>query len=121
MNVKKKLKLTNVFESYWDMLPPEIQEHVIGFKISQECIDEKRKDKLKDLCMEIVKYGELKREWNMGHVKYIVKKEMCFSCCKYHLRIMGCYVGEKNIPRERFLGYGFEEALGRVNHVKSFL
>ena len=68
MNVKKKLKLTNVFESYWDMLPPEIQEHVIGFKISQKCIDEERKDKLKDLCMEIVESCKGNGTWVMSNV-----------------------------------------------------
>ena len=118
MNVKTKIKLMHVFESYWDMLPLEVQGYVIAPKRSQECIDEERKDEMKDLCMEIVKYGELKRKWDMGHVKCIVKKEMCFSCYKYHLRIIGCYVDEENIPRERFLGWVFREALQSVNHVK---
>ena len=54
-------------------------------------------------------------------VKCIVKKRICFSCYKYHLKIMGCYVDEEKIPKERFLGYNFESALQRVNHVKSFM
>ena len=52
----------HVFESYWDMSPPEVQEHVIGFKISQECIDKERKDKIKNLCNDIEKYGLLKEK-----------------------------------------------------------
>ena len=44
MNVKKKIKLMNVMESYWDMLPPEIHELIIAYKRSQELIDEEKKE-----------------------------------------------------------------------------
>ena len=120
MNVRKKMKLTHVFESYWYMLPPELHE-IIAYKRGQEYIDEERKEKMKDLCDEIKKYRELKRKWEIVHVKCIVKKQMRLSCYKYYLKIMGCYVDEENIPKERFLGYHFKMALQRVNHVKSFL
>ena len=63
-------------------------------------------------------------EKEMGHGScqmYIVRKEICFSCYKHHLKIIGCYVDGENIPKERFLGYSFKSALQRVNHVKSFL
>ena len=56
MNVKKKMKLMNVIESCWDMLPPEIQEEVLAYKRSQELIDEKKKERMKDFCNEIMKY-----------------------------------------------------------------
>ena len=121
MNVRKKMKLTHVFESYWDMLPPEIHAIIIAYKRGQEWIDEERKEKMRDLCNEIKKYGELKRKWEIGHIKCIVKKEMCFSCYRHHLKIMGCYEDEEKIPKERFLGYHFKMALDRVEHVKSFL
>ena len=77
MNVKK-VKLTRVFESYWDMLPPELHEIIIAYKRGQERIDEERKERMKDLCDEIKKYGELKRKWEIGHIKCIVKKK-CLS------------------------------------------
>ena len=121
MNVKKKMKLMLVMESYWDMLPPEIQEEILVLKCRQELIDEEKKERMRDVCHEIKKYGELKRKWEIGHVKCIVKKRICFSCYKYYLKIMGCYEDEENIPRERFLGFNFDIALQRVNHVKSFL
>ena len=121
MNVKKKIKLMHVFESYWDMLPSEEQEQVLAYKISQECIDEERKDKMKDLYVETIRYGELKEKWNIVHARCIAKRQICFSCYKYHMKIMGCYVDEENTPRERFLGYNFKSALQRVKHVKSFL
>ena len=89
MDVKTKIQLMNVFESYWDMLPPEVQDQILAYKRSQERIDEEKKDKMRDLCMEIMEYGELKRKWGLGHVKCTVKKEICLSSYKYHLRIVG--------------------------------
>ena len=89
MNVRKKVKLTHVFESYWDMLPPELHEIITAHKRGQECIDKERKERMKDLCDEIKKYGDLKRKWEIGHIKCIVKKEMCFNCYRHHLKIMG--------------------------------
>ena len=52
MNVKKKMKLMNVIESCWDMLPPEIHEEVLAYKRSQELIDEKKKERMKDFAMK---------------------------------------------------------------------
>ena len=44
MDMKKKMKLSHVMESYWDMLPNEIKEYIIQFKISQQNIDQDKKD-----------------------------------------------------------------------------
>ena len=52
MNVKKKMKLMNVIESCWDMLPPKIHEEVLAYKRSQELIDEKKKERMKDFAMK---------------------------------------------------------------------
>ena len=121
MDVKKKLKLMFIMESYWDMLPPEVHELILAYKRSQEWIDEERKDRMMDLCNEIVKYGELRIKWGIGHVKCIVKKNLCFICGKYHLHIRGCYVDLENVQRDIFLGYNFRDALQRANHLKSFV
>ena len=121
MNVRKKLKLTHVFESYWDMLPPEIHAMIMAYKRGQEEIDEEGIERLRDVCSEIKKYGELKRKWEIGHVKCILKKEMCFSCDRHHFKIVGCYEDGEKIPRERFLGYNFKMSLDRVERVKSSL
>ena len=121
MNVRKKLKLIHVFESYWDMLPPKIHAMIMAYKRGQEQIDEERIESLRDVCSEIKKYGELKRKWEIGHIKCIVKRVMCFSCYRHHFKIMGCYEDEEKIPRERFLGYTFKMSLDRVYSVKSSL
>ena len=37
------------------------------------------------------------------------------------LKISGHYVDEDRVKQDIFLGYGYQQALARVNHVKSFL
>lgn len=119
MNLKKKLELMNEFESYWDMLPLEIQDYIVQMKISQQTIDEDRKDLMQRLCCEIKLYAQLKAKWGLGHVK--CKGVKC-NCRRYFdLKITGYYVNEDNNKCERYLGHGYEQALSRVNHVKSFL
>ena len=122
MNVRKKMKSCHTFESYWDMLPPEIHTIIIAYKKGQEEIDEQRKKRMKDLCLEVVQYGELKRRWGIGHVKCIKPHgEVCYICDRYHVKVVGYYVDEEGVQRERFLGYNLEMALDRVDIVKSSL
>ena len=40
MDVERKVALPCVYESNWDMQPPEIQAYILAFKFSQERIDE---------------------------------------------------------------------------------
>ena len=121
MNVRKKLKLSHVFESYWDMLPLELHEIIMAYKKGQEEIDEEKKETMRELCEEIERYGELKRKWGIGHIKCIVQTPKCFVCLTWHIKLRVCYVDEEGIPQEAFLGYGYSMALHRVNQVKSSL
>ena len=119
MSVRKKMKSTHSFESYWDMLPPEIKEMILQYKESQEAIDEERKERMREVCDEIVMYKELKDKWALGHIRCVVKKKIF---CQRYTEIMGCYFDfEENVNRTRFLGYDFKSALQRINHVKSFM
>ena len=114
------MKLTHVFEGYWDMLPPEVHEIIMTYKRSQELIDEEKKERMREVCDEIVIYGQVKEKWGIGHVKVYVKKRRCFACDDYHMRVVGCYVDVENVEREAFLVYNLKKALQRVDHVKSF-
>ena len=118
MDVKVKMELSFVFESYWDMLPKEIQEYIIHFKISQQKIDEENKERMFS-CHEIQLYGLLKTKWGLGHIKCTIDSCKCKSF-KY-LKVTGCYVNEYNDKYEMYLGHRFQQASSRVNHVKSFL
>ena len=119
MNVRKKMKLSHVFESYWDMLPPEIHDFILLLKSNQELIDEEKKRRMRELSKEIILYKKLKDEWALGHVRCVVE---CYKCCYQPcMRIYGCYVNEENVKRERFLGISFTGALQRLDHIKSLM
>ena len=122
MSVRKKRKLTRTFESYWDMLPPEIKEIILQYKESQEAIDEENKKRMKDLCREVKEYGEVKRRWGLGHIKCSgAHGQVCHICDRYHVRVVGYYEDEEGVRKEKFLGYNLEMALKRVKEVKSSL
>ena len=53
MNVRKKMKLCRIFESYWNMLPPEIEVVILEYKEGQEAIDEERKKRMKECAMRL--------------------------------------------------------------------
>ena len=42
MDVKTKIALMKVTDSYWDMLPEEVQIHIWDFKLSKEYLDDFR-------------------------------------------------------------------------------
>ena len=112
-----------VMESYWTMLPPEIHEFILLLKRNQETFEEERERKLKAVGQEIVLYRELKEKWALGHVRCVVK---CifrprFRMCIPGMLIYGHHVDLEGVKRKKFLGFSFERALQRVNHVKSLL
>ena len=121
MDVKTKLELSFVFESYWDMLPNEIQEYIVQFKMSQEKIDEKMKEKLARLYKEKKDFQQLHAMWARGPIK-VQRHNKCTVCHEQHMRaVHGCYVDENHVMHEIFLGFDFKQAMSRVYHVKSFL
>ena len=115
-----------VMESYWTMLPPEIHEFILLLKKNQEIFEEERKMNLKAVGQEIVMYNELKEKWALGHVRCVVKRtEILFrpriKMSIPSMSIYGHHVDLEGVKRKKFLGFSFESALQRVNHVKSFL
>ena len=120
MNVQTKLQLSEAYESYWDMLSPEVQEYILEFKQSQEEIDEARKELMFSLCHEIKLFVKLKTAWGLGPIK-LHQRHQCKHECNNELKISGHYVDEDRVKKDMFLGYGYQQALARVNHVKSFL
>ena len=116
MDLKRKVALLKVANSYWDLLPVEVQAYIWDYKVKQEYLDESQKKQWNELCREIVQYGELTKKWGGGFI-YIYK-------CSFHARrfeIWGAYVNECWNMRYMFLGDTLKESLTRFNHVKSFL
>ena len=86
MDVKTKIKLMHVMDSYWYMLPPELHEFILLLKRNQEMFDEEKKRKMERLGQDIVLYKELKDKWALGHIRCIVKKRT------NEQTIVGCYL-----------------------------
>ena len=114
-------------KSYWDWLPPEIQEYILSFVVSQQRIDARNKDAWKALCFDIFQYGQLNYEWGLGPL--VLKHENCRLCdchgkipgINRHLVILGKYEDENHNMRKEILGLGFKEALADVKETKFFL
>ena len=122
MDVKKKLELSFVFDSYWDMLPREIQDYIVHLKIAQQKIDSRFNEKMEQLCADMMIYGKIKAKWGLGLVKCDRDNKECDICYRVHLfGVYGMYLDDYNVKQKIFLGLNFQQALQRVNHVKSFL
>ena len=119
MNVETKIQLAEAYESYWDMLSPEVQGYILEFKQSQEKIEQDQKDLMYSLCHELQLFVKLKTAWGLGPIK--LHRHQCKRECSNGLKISGHYVDEDKVEQTMFLGYGYQQALARVNHVKSFL
>ena len=133
MDVKRKLTLLKLYESYWLMLPSEIQEYVMIFKISQDVIEMRKKEQKAMICEEIVKRHKLKEAWGLGPI--ICRVVKCKHCsedglekippqfCNHilHFRLCGVYTDLSNAKKVVFLGYNIPNALKRIKHVKSIL
>ena len=115
-----------VMESYWTLLPPEIHQLILSMKRDQEIFEEERKRNLEAVGREIMLYHELKEKWALGHVRCVVKRtEIPFrpriKMSVPTMYIYGHHVDLEDVKRKKFLGFDFESALQRVDHVKSFL
>ena len=69
MDIETKLKLLDVVESYWDILPPEIKEYILEYKESQELIEWRESLVSQWMCVQIRDYGYLRRAWYIGPIQ----------------------------------------------------
>ena len=115
MNHEKKRELLKVTDSYWDILPEEIQIYIHKFKVSQEYLDEQRAKQHRQLCAEILQYGQLKDKWGRKGIKIeLIPRYNCY-------KVWGGYMNECWKLSYVSLGDTLQEALRRCNHVKSFV
>ena len=127
MDVKRKLSLLNTYESYWLMLPTEIQEYIVVFKKSQDIIEWEKRIQRRKLCKELEDYHKLTIAWGLGFISC----KFYYCDCKWndrrcslgkkHCKIFGMYYDEANVKKTVYLSNCMFSALRRVNHVKSFL
>ena len=109
--------------SYWDWLPPEIQEHVLKIRDSQALIERRESLLNRKLCDEIRQFGQLRQEWGLGHIRVrpICRKTWMDNgvVIKFHfLHIFGEFQNSRGETQKQFLGFGFRKALGICDAVK---
>ena len=113
MDNETKLMLSKVLESYWDMLPPEVEEKILKLKESQELIDWRESVLNRALCREIKMYRVLRERWQIGHIQcqpiHCKPGEEC-EC----LRVYGCYPDLQGVIKKIYLGISVEHAIAFV-------
>ena len=121
MDLEKKMELLNVVESYWDMLPPEIQQLILKYKESQELIEWRENFYSRILRSEIEGYGQLRLAWYKGPIQCksrLLKGCECQPGC-FFMKIFGHYWDLDGERKKAFLGYSFWNAIQRCHSVKN--
>ena len=93
MDLEKKLELLKVVNSYWDMLPPEIQQMILTYKESQELIEWREHLYSRRLCRDILAHGQMRVAWFIGPIQCksrLPKRCECQPGCFFH-EIYGHY------------------------------
>lgn len=67
--------------SYWDLMPSEIQEYICSLALSQHELDMKPlKSQWSKVCLEITLLAQLKRKYTYGPIS--LKRKICGFCRK---------------------------------------
>ena len=105
--------------SYWDWLPPEIQQHILKFRDGQDLIDKRESETSRNLCVEIIHYDRLKHLWGYGHLRLRplrTKEESGYKC--EHVKIYGERIIYPSGGKSTFfLGMGYPDAFDYCNEM----
>ena len=121
-NETKRMLLKHV-DSYWDMLPSEIQELILKFKQSQELIEWRESYLSRELCVDIRSYGQLRQKWFIGPIQ--CKPRQSKQCkhrprCTY-MAIYGHYWDLDGCRRCVLLDFFLDNAIDKCDFVKTAL
>ena len=115
MNLEKKMELLNIVESYWDLLPPEIQQLILRYKESQELIEWRESHRSRKMCWEIMGHGQLRHKWFIGPIRCqprVPKRCDCRPRC-FFMNIFSYYWTLSGEKKRVFLGYSFCNVIPR--------
>ena len=115
------MELLNVVESYWDLLPPEIQQLILKYRESQELIEWRENFYSRILRSDIEAHGELRRKWFIGPIRCkpgVPKGCKCQRRC-FFMKIYGHYWNLNGEKKKAFLGYNFWSSIPRCDSVKN--
>ena len=104
--------------SYWDWLPPEIQEYILTFADSQALIEHHQSWLSQEMCDKIINYSILRLLWSHGHLQLrpLCKKEESGFKCE-HLGIYGECKHSNGEKRTFLLGLGYPQAFEYCNNL----
>ena len=121
MEVETKLRLMKYTDSYWTLLPVIVEDLILAYRNSQELIEWRESVASRELCKQIVKYGELREKWSIGFIQcrpvrcqFHVRVEPCNKC----MRIYGFYWDRMCVKRKCFLAFNLDLAIANCNYRK---
>ena len=123
MDLEKKMELLNIVESYWDLLPPEIQQLILKYRESQKLIEWRESYRSRRMCWEIQGHAQLRLRWFIGPIRCkpgLPKKCKCQPRC-FFMEIFGEYWTLSGEKRSVFLGYNFCNAIPGCDSVRDGL
>jgi len=105
--------------SYWDWLPPEIQDYILTLRDGQALIDKRESQASREMCVEIINYRRLKLLWGYGHLRLrpIREKEESGYKCE-HINIYGQRKYPSGGKSTFFLGMGYTQAFEYCNELR---
>ena len=81
-------------KSYWDWLPPEIQQYIVLLAQNQHAVDRVKYCWL-TVHVDIVNYNKLREVWGLGHVKIVqckCRRQFCKSHYPFHTKFFLTYI-----------------------------
>ena len=117
------MELLNVVESYWDLLPPEIQQLILEYRDSQKLIEWRERHLSRRMCWEIKGHGLLRCKWFIGPIRCqprVPKRCDCRPRC-FFTDIFGYYWNLRGEKKKVFLGWSFCTVISHCYDVKNGL
>ena len=65
------MELLNIVESYWDLLPPELQRLILKYRESQKLIEWRESCFNRRLRRDIEAHGQIRMVWFIGPIQCI--------------------------------------------------
>ena len=123
MDLKTKMQLLRLTDSYSTLLPPEIKEMILNYKESQELIEWRENFYSLRVRRQIEAYGQLGLAWFIGPIQCkprLPKGCPCQPGC-FYMKIYGHYWDLNGERKKAFLNYSFCNAIPRCHYLKNRL
>ena len=114
-------------QSYWDWLPPEIQEYIIQLATAQYIRDNRQNTVRNNVYKELLFCTELKSAWECQHVKLVWETFPVYHHINGALHsvelvtsLYGCQYENGTVRRKMWLGHEIENSLRNLPRLLRF-